>query len=154
MRKPIDPRKHGLAKPERVLSKREYISLTPVNNSYLDKKLSLHSISGIWNKLLKNHLVREDRIVEGPYISNGVHLEYVWEWDNYDYETQEAAYKLAGETYEAELLKFEASLLKEKEDKKNKDIGYLDEKIARTEERLANLKAAKAGEPIPFPERF
>jgi hypothetical protein len=57
-------------------------------------------------------------------------------------------YSAALNEYEEECRKF--ALYEEAQ--KNKVEMKIDEKIERTEQRLANLKAIKNKEPLPFPE--
>ena len=150
MRKPQDPRHHGLKEPKKVISVTTAIYLADMD---ADGKVSLQSVIGAWNKALRDHESQGHRIKEGPYFNSGsyygrsIHLSYEYEWDNLNYSSEKAEYDLAISTYETELTKFKA---KEQEIKIKPP--NLDQKIERAKQRLANLEAAKAGEPLPYPE--
>ncbi len=155
MRRPLDPRNHGLKKPEKVLSKTDRIYLSDLDN---EEKVHLRVLVDAWNKILKDLESQGHRVTEGPYFevesyygrSNS--LVYTYEWDNLNYSVEKAEYDAAIAAYEKELAEWKVF---EEERKKNLDSGIpktIDLQILRAEHRLANLKAVKAGQPLPFPE--
>lgn len=150
MRKPQDPRNHGLKEPKKVISVSTAIYLADMD---VAGKVTLQSVIGAWNKAVKDHESQGHRITEGPYFDGGsyygrsIHLSYTYEWDNLNYSVEKAEYDLAVASYEAELAKF-----KEQEERIKTTPPNLDQKIERAKQRLANLEAAKAGQPIPYPE--
>jgi len=150
MRKPQDPRHHGLKEPKKVISVDANIYLPGLEEG---GKVSLQSVIGAWNKAVKDHESQGHRITEGPYFNSGsyygrsINLLYTYEWDNVNYLAEKAEYDEAIATYESEMAKFKA---KEEEIKINPP--NLDQKIERAKQRLANLEAAKRGEPLPHPE--
>ena len=119
----------------------------------VDGKVSLQSVIGAWAKAVKDHESQGHRIPESPYFDSGsyygrsISLHYKYEWDNVNYLAEKAEYDEAIATYESEMAKFKA---KEEEIKINPP--NLDQKIERAKQRLANLEAAKRGEPLPHPE--
>jgi hypothetical protein len=152
MRKPQDPRHHGLKEPKKLIQKTDRITLADLDEERT-QKVPLLSVINAWAKLLRDHESQGHRIAEGPYFSSSafygstLSLAYTYEWDNLNYTFEKAEYDLAVYTYEAELATFKA---KEAEIKINPP--NLERKIERAKQRLANLEATKAGEPIPYPE--
>lgn len=152
MRRPIDPRNQS-KKPERTHTHSGRINLT----CNLERgPISLESAIGAWNKALKDHERQGHRIVGGPFLEGqysygSISLTYTYEWDNLNYTVEKAEWDLAIATYEQELAAWKAS---EEERKRILIAGTknIDAQILRTEHRLANLKAKKAGEPLPYPE--
>lgn len=150
MRKPQDPRHHGLKEPKRVITLDGSVYLADLDAG---GKVSLQTVIGAWNKAVKDHESQGHRIMEGPYFDSGsyygrsVRLLYTYEWDNLNYSVEKTEYDLAVSTYEEEMAKFKA---KEEEIKINPP--NLDQKIERAKQRLANLEAAKRGETLPYPE--
>jgi hypothetical protein len=147
MRKPQDPRHHGLKEPDRVIKRTAKIEFS--------SEPTLQSLISGWNKALKDHLAQEHRITDGPnvkdegsYSYKRMTLTYTYEFENRNYAVEKVEYDTAISNYEEQLTKFLA-----KEEKEKSHIPNLDEKIAKTEKRLANLKAHKAGQPLPFPEQ-
>jgi hypothetical protein len=150
MRKPQDPRHHGLKEPKKVMSVTTAIYLADMD---VDGKVTLQSVIGAWHKAVKDHESQGHRIPESPYFDSGsyygrsISLHYKYEWDNLNYSVEKAEYDLAVATYESDLARFKA---KEQENKNHPP--NLDQKIERAKQRLANLEAAKRGEPLPHPE--
>ncbi len=145
MRKPISPLNNGLKEPKEVLTKRGSFTLAS------EGKLSLEGILGAWNKALKDHLSQGHRITEGPVVEGGEYryltLSYTYEWDNLNFSVEKAAYDAALVAYEEEKKAYA-----EWEAGKPTRVVNLDYKIERAKQRLANLEAVKAGQPLPFPE--
>ncbi len=153
MLRPLDPRNRS-TKPEPIHSRSGRIDLT----SNLERdQVSLEMAVAAWNKAVKDHESQGHRITEGPileshYSYGSLSLPYTYEWDNLNYSVEKAEWDAAIAAYEVELAawkEFEAERKKNLEDQSVKSI---DQQIARAEHRLANLKAAKAGEPLPFPK--
>jgi hypothetical protein len=150
MRKPQDPRNHGLKEPKEVISKTERLYLADLDS---DGHVSLESVIGAWNKAVKDHESQGHRITQGPYFESGsyyghsITLAYTYEWDNLNYSVEKAEFDLLMSNYQAELITFH-----QVEEAVRKNPPNLDQKIERTKQRLANLEATKAGLPIPYPD--
>ncbi len=148
MRKPIDPRTQG-SEPERTHSRKERVTLANAN------QVSLETAVGAWTRIVKDHLSQGQRIASGPTIDAGsyyISLTYTYEWDNLNYAVEKAEWDAAIANYEQELVAWKEYEERRKKNLKEASAKDLDLQITRAEHRLANLKAAKAGEPIPFPE--
>lgn len=145
MRKPINPLNNGLKEPKEILSKKGALNLS------WGGKLALESLITAWNKALKDHLSQGHRISEGPSIQcdydRDLQLTYTYEWDNLNYSVEKAAYDAALAAYEEE-----KKVYAEWEAGKPVRVVNLDYKIERAKQRLANLEAVKAGQPLPFPD--
>ena len=149
MKRPIDPRTQGY-EPQKVLSRKETVTLTGGGS------IALETINGAWNRIVKDHESRGQRVIEGPevkcFYSSSITLVYTYEWDNWSYVAEKALWDTVLAAYEIDLAawqEFETERKKNLEEQSKKSI---DDQIVRAEHRLANLKAAKAGEPIPFPK--
>jgi hypothetical protein len=153
MRRPKDPRHNGLKEPKKVYSKTEQIVLSDLDKHYTHK-VSLQTLIGAWNKVLKELESQGHCIVEGPYFQDctyydsKIKLTYRYEWPNLSYNAEMANFVSEVNAYEEQMILFRES----EEKKKNGPPPNVDEQIVRAERRLANLKAVKAGEPIPYPE--
>jgi hypothetical protein len=155
MRKPLNPTSQG-KKPEKVHSKNARLTLADFDYDR-EHKVSLQTVIGAWNKATKDHESQGHRIIEGPVFDSSVFygsalaLSYTYEWDNLKYEEEKAAWDAAIAKYEEELAAWNAF---EEERKKGlaMNVKNIDQQIVRAEHRLANLKAVKAREPIPYPE--
>lgn len=149
LRRPTDPRKHGLKEPNKAHKKIDKVFL--VKGEYYSKmKVSLQNISSVWNRILKDFEGTKYRIVDEPSIesdSESIHIIYSYEYDNEDYISQKEDYDQQIAKFEVAMTKYSASAFKEKITLPN-----LDFKIKRTQERLANLLAAKEGLPLPYIE--
>jgi hypothetical protein len=154
MKKPTHPASQG-KKPEEKFSKSGRLHLADLDDG--DRQVSLKAVIGAWNKAVKDHESQGHRIVEGPafdssvYYGSSLSLAYKYEWDNLNYPAEQAAWDAALAAYETGLVAWNAF-----EEERKKGLAAspknIDQQIERTEHRLANLKAHKAGEPIPFPE--
>lgn len=154
MRKPIDPRSRK--KPEKVHNKTARLTIADLDVD-LEHKVSLQAAINAWNKAVKDHESQGHRITEGPFFdSSGFYgsslaLSYAYEWDNLTYEQEKLVWDEAIAKYERELAEWN-----EFEEERKKGLvaaaKNIDLQILRTEHRLANLKAVKAREPIPYPE--
>jgi hypothetical protein len=151
MRRPQDPRHHGLKEPQKVIQITQRLALADLSKS--SSELSLRSVINAWSKTLKDHESQGHRIAEGPYFSSStfygsaLSLTYTYEWDNVQYAEEKLAYDAAVSDYESQLERFKLA-----EEKKKGAPPDVDDQIARAEKRLANLKAVKLGVPIPYPE--
>jgi hypothetical protein len=154
MRRPIDPRNHGLRKPTSIIQKIHNIYLADLDKE--GEGINLESINRLWNHAYADHLSQGHRIVDGPkfkvesYYGRSNSIEYTYEWDNLNYEAELADYNEQVTQFEAAMkkyLEYEAELAEKSKLPKN-----LNQKIERTKQRLANLEAARDGLPLPFPE--
>jgi Asp-tRNA(Asn)/Glu-tRNA(Gln) amidotransferase A subunit family amidase len=150
MRKPINPLNNGLKEPKQVLSKTDHIYLADFDKN---ERVSLQTVLAAWHKALKDVESQGHRVTESPYFDSssyyghGVKLTYTYEWDNLNYPVEKAAYDAALAAYEEEKKAYA-----EWEAGKPTRVVNLDYKIERAKQRLANLEAVKAGQPLPFPE--
>lgn len=150
MRKPQDPRNHGLKEPKEVISRTDRLYLADLDSA---GKVSLESVIGAWNKAVKDHESQGHRITAGPHFDSGSYyghsicLTYTYEWDNFNFSVEKAGYDLEMANYQAQLTTFH-----QVEEAVRKNPPDLDQKIERTKQRLANLEATKAGQPIPYPD--
>jgi Asp-tRNA(Asn)/Glu-tRNA(Gln) amidotransferase A subunit family amidase len=152
MRRPLDPRNHS-KKPEKTHTRGGRIELT----CNLERnKVPLEMAINAWNKALKDHESQGHRIVEGPlleshYSYGSLSIVYTYAWDNLNYPVEMSEWLVAIANYEQELSAWKAF----EEDRKQVLIAgtkNIDAQILRAEHRLANLKAKKAGEVLPYPE--
>jgi len=145
LKRPQDPRHHGLKEPKKILSKKgEHILSRHGDN------ISLVSIIAIWNRMVDDHSSQEARIVEGPHIrvdGYDITLFYRYEWDNHNYAAEKAEFDLAIATYDIDVAKF-----KKQEEEIKTSPPDLSQKIERAKQRLANLEATQAGQPLPYPD--
>lgn len=151
MRRPLDPRHHGLKEPKKVIQIRTHFTVTRDGSQ---GGQSLRVLIDAWNKVLREQESQGHRITVEPVVIQDTWrgtttVEYAYEYDNLNYDTEKAEYDAAMAAYLEKHRIFKEYSDKEKNDAK---VPNLDEKIARTERRLANLKAAKAGDPLPYPE--
>jgi len=112
-------------------------------------KVSLAAVVEFWERTLLAHKELGERIVEGPTFASSLYasdiwLEYTFEFTNRNYAIEKAEWDAAVARYEEEIAAWNADKQKQRDD----DI---DAKILKAERRLANLRATKAGEPLPFP---
>lgn len=155
MKRPIDPRHHG-KQPQRVHSRTGVIYLEGMFSDDSDK-LPITVLLAAWTDTVKDHESQGHRITEGLSFSTGslygrsISLSYTYEWDNLNFVSEITAWNAAITEYETKLTAWKQF----EEDRKkvlmsgSKNIDAL---IERAEHRLANLKARKAGEPLPYPE--
>lgn len=149
MRKPTDPRKHGLKEPEKCITKSGILSLPTLSDTgRYEKKYPLEAAFNMWTKALKDHLSQDHAIVESPYLDGSGFVRYQYQFVNANYDVEMACYSAALSEYAEECRKF----AQYEENQKHKVDMKIEEKIERTEKRLANLKAIKNREPLPFPE--
>ena len=155
MKKPIHPASQG-KKPEPTYSKNGRLHLADLDDPST-RQVRLETVIAAWNKALREHESQGHRITEGPafdssvYYGSSLALTYTYEWDNINYSVEKAAWDAALAAYETDKAAWEAF---EAERKKGFAAApkNIDLQIERCEHRLANLKAHKAGEPLPFPE--
>lgn len=154
MIRPRDPRNHG-KKPLKVWIKTDDIYLADLDR---DEKVLLATLVNAWNKALKEIEERGYRVIEGPYFDSGSYygrgtkLTYTYEQDNANYEAEIAEWNAAIAQYEVELEAWKTFDEERKQALNATQVKSIDAQIERTERRLANLKAVKSGEPIPFPK--
>lgn len=160
MRKPIHPASQG-KKPEEKFHRTGRLHLADLDERGEDgsstHQVQLRTVIGAWNKALKDHESQGHRIISGPafdssvYYGSSLALTYEYEWDNLNYPAEKAAWDAAMAAYETDKAAWDTF---EAERKKGLAAApkNIDLQIERTEHRLANLKAHKAGQPLPFPE--
>lgn len=151
MRRPIDPRHHGLKEPVQEITKYETIHLELAKiKVWSENTVKLSTIVDAWNKALKDHLSQGHRIVEPPVLVAGQRIQYQIGWTNQNYETELADYNRQVAQYEVEL----ANFLTFEELKATLPAEHpkaIELKIERTKQRLANLEAMRDHKPLPFP---
>lgn len=134
-----------MKEPEKVLSESDTIQFT----GEVSLRTSLRTVVDAWHKVLDDLDSQGLRIAEEPhFISTHTTLMYTYEWDNANYAEELAAYNAEIAKYEEDLKAYNEWLTT---GKPKEEGPSLDEKIQRAKERLANLEAAKAGQPLPFP---
>lgn len=152
MKRPLNPRHHGLKEPEKIISQIGKIYVSDLANK---DKVSLSTLINVWNKTVKYLESNGHRITSGPvfepglYYGQSISLTYTYERDNNDYEVQRAAYENTVKDYLVSLAAFKAYEVNHKAKLKSGDIDY---QIERAEHRLVNLLAKKNGQPLPYPE--
>lgn len=152
MKKPLDPRKNGLVEPEEFISTKEEVSLQAPSQPWSPyyASIKLETIFSAWQKIVKDNYNSNHQIVDEPILNFGRgSIIYSWGHRNLFYEKQKAEYDAAVLQYEEGLKKF---LEHEANKKALLEFQDLDDKIARAEQRLANLKAVKEGKSIPHPD--
>lgn len=155
MKRPLDPRHHG-KEPKRVITKEGKLYLADLFTDHTHQ-IPLSSIIAAWNKTVKDHESQGHRISDGPNFTTGglygnsASLTYTYEWNNLNYVSEITAWNAAITEYQQKL---EAWKQFEEDRKRVLIMGTknIDALIERAEHRLANLKAKKAGEPLPYPE--
>lgn len=154
MIRPRDPRNHG-KKPQKVWIKTDHIYLADLDR---EEKAPLQTIVNAWNKALKDLETLGCRIIEGPYFESdsyygrGNKLTFTYEQDNPAYEMEIAKWDAAIARYEQELALWKNFEEERKQALNSAQVKSIDSQIERAERRLANLKAVKAGEPLPYPK--
>ena len=142
MKKPIDPRKHGLLEPSPVILETKSVALGSYSPNLLDAMK-------IWNEIEKSLKQKKYRLRSGPIVCDGT-LKYSFEYFNNNYENELATYNQKIAQYDLDMQTWEEGLKRkaagEKEARKDQ--------IARLERRLANLKAAEEGLPLPYPNHL
>jgi len=155
MKRPIDPRHHG-KEPKRIHSK---VGIIYLDGMFPDRsdKLPITILLAAWKDTVKDHESQGHRITEGLSFRIGslygrsISLEYTYEWDNLNFISEITDWNAAITEYEQKL----SAWKQYEEDRKQVLLSgtkNIDALIERAEHRLANLKAKKAGEPLPYPE--
>lgn len=146
MKKPQDPRNHGLKEPEKIVLKLVEFPVVATAFGKFDLKL----VVAACNKAIKDHESIGHSITDGPYlIAYGYQppmIQYSVEWENTNYQSELIAYNTAVSEYIKQLSEFN-----EAEDKRKLIPADLDGKIERAKQRLANLEATRDGSPLPYP---
>jgi hypothetical protein len=154
MKRPMDPRKHGLKEPQKMIVEDRRIRLekkTPFLSDYNDYRCSLLSVLELWEEHKAYALRSKKSIIEGPYVDfcrSELSLTFKTEMRNQLYAEERAGYDAQVKEYEAKVEAYEAFL-------KRKELGIqekIDDSILRLEHKLANLRAIKNEEPVPFPD--
>lgn len=151
MRRPIDPRNHGLREPIKEITRYEFIHLDQDNSdNYSNKSVKLSTIVDAWNKVLKGHIAQGHRIVEDPVLISGFTIKYKIGWDNESYQEELANYNKQVTKFEEELAVF----INTEEELKTLPPSHarvIEIKIEKAKQRLANLEAVRDNKPLPFP---
>ena len=153
MRKPIDPRYHGLTEPKKLLTYTGQIFVADLEKT-LGKvgRIHLQDVVDAWNKIVSESQALGHRVIEEPYFEEGAYygrsasLTYTLGYDNETYTMEMAEYIAKVTKYERDLVAYQ-----EWEEREKIRTPDLTEKIERTKRRLANLEAARDGLPVPYP---
>jgi hypothetical protein len=150
MRKPIDPRNHGLKQPNKLITYAGRIHSDTLDQSAPDsEKLSLRSFVTAWEKVLREAQTKGHRPIGEACFERGhfgsIWLKYTLGYDNESYTAEMAEYVAKVTTYERNLVEYRKWLEKDK----NTD-SQLSVKIERAKQRLANLEATRDGLPLPY----
>ncbi len=154
MKKPQDPRKHGLNEPHSEIIEEHKIKIKKSDSysiQYGDSaKCSLTEALELWEKE-KKKLSFDTRVIDGPNIESKYteqFLSFKTAYPNPIYSYQVKAYQLEIQEYEAKLTAYNAFI----ENKKKGIAEDIDKHILRLEHKIANLKASRDNQPIPFPD--
>lgn len=157
MKRPIDPRKHGLQKPETVITEvftkrfgtqvsihwKPIYSINEINDwlesqyNEISSRLSWEAVS--WN------------ITQEATVDDNGQVTFTIKYPNVRFQAQLRDYDKIVDAYEQEckdFVSYEASLQVKAENATDKE---LDEKIVMAEQRLANLIARRNRQPLPYP---
>lgn len=155
MRHPTDPR-NGKSPPKPVHSKTSRMVLADLDYDRT-AKVPLQAVIKAWDKAVREHESQGHRITEGPnfesstFYGSALALTYTYEWLNLNYAAEQEAWDAAIVKYDKDMEDWRVF-----EDERKRGVANLtkdiDAQIVRAEHRLANLKAVKAREPLPFPE--
>jgi len=155
MKKPQDPRKHGLQEPLKDIVEEHKIKITNRDStSYqysTSAKCSLKDAQDLWDREKVKKSYDGKTIVEGPFIVSEYrvqHLVFKTSMPNPHYQYQLAAYNAEVNAYKEKLDAYETWI----ENKKKGIKEDMDKNILRLEHKLANLKAARDNQPIPYPD--
>ncbi len=153
MRRPVDPRHHGLHHPKKLLSKEYNVVLNKFQSESgkTENKYLLGNIADQWEEIKINASYDGKTVMSGPFLDQdyySLRLTYTLMWDNLEYAEQLELYNTSVKEYENKVIEYDAKLKRKEEGFKEK----LDVQIIRLEHKLANLKANRNGEVIPFPE--
>ncbi len=157
MKRPQDPRKHGLKNPEEIITE---VLVTNIGNTGLGDWKRIYSVNEI-NLWIKERLTEISsrlswegvswKITKEATIDDNGNVSFTVEYRNVRYQDQLKDYNAIVAQYEQEckdFVTYEASLQVKAERATDKD---LDAKIVRTQERLANLIARRNRQPLPYP---
>lgn len=155
MKRPMDPRKHGLKTPQKTIVEEHKFrinhSTTP--GSYYDNTARCSLIHAL--ELFESKRVEASydgkTIIEGPFVESShseMSLTFKTERKNPLYIAEKTGYEAQIKEYEAKVQAYEDWLKRKEAGIKEK----IDIQILRLEHKLANLKAARDEEPIPYPD--
>lgn len=156
MKKPQDPRKHGLKEPEPKLIEEHRIKLGKKSDSYssqyaTEARCSLSEAMECWEREKVKASYDNKTVFEGPFIEtkySDCFLSFRTSRPNPHYQYELVAYNAEVKAYEEKVAAYDAWI-----DNKKKGIREdIDKHILRLEHKIANLKASRDNEPIPFPE--
>lgn len=151
MKRPLDPRKHGLKPPGRTIEHCINTSLKNVGTYYAvrwDVQPIIKEFVGIQEFVTNLNA----KITIQPHINDKGVFSYSYEEVNRFFDHEQMIYDKTMAEYNQACLDFAEYESKKEAARKDKESRDVDEEIERMEHRLANLKARKAGEPLPFPK--
>ncbi len=153
MRRPVDPRHHGLHEPRKLLTKEYKVHLNKFQfeAGKTENKYLLGNIADQWEEIKISASYDGKTVMSGPFLDldyYSLNLTYTLMWDNLEYVEHLELYNTSVKEYEDKVIAYDAWLKRKEEGFKEK----LDVQIMRLEHKLANLKANRNGEVIPFPE--
>lgn len=155
MKRPMDPRKHGLKTPTKTIVEEHKFriahSTTP--GSYYDNiaRCSLNQALELYESKRVEASYDGKTIIEGPFIDSQrteMSLTFKTERKNPLYIAEKTGYDAQLKEYEEKVKAYEDWLKRKEAGIKEK----MDVQILRMEHKLANLKAVRDEEPIPFPD--
>lgn len=154
MKKPQDPRKHGLKEPSKEILETHKIRLNDTGSTSYQysnsAKCSLNIALETWENE-KKKISNISRLSEGPFIVSEYsvqHLVYTIATPNPHYQYELAAYNAEVNAFKEKVEAYEVWI----ENRKKGVEEEIDKHIVRLEHKIANLKAKKVNEPIPFPD--
>lgn len=155
MKRPMDPRKHGLKEPSQSIVEEHKIRVPhgTDNRGYYDNiaRCCLLSAMELWAEHKTNAFRAKKSIIEGPFLDSSrgeISLVFKTSMRNMAYAREAAEYDAQIKTYDDKVLEYEESLKRKEAGVKEK----IDVQILRLEHKLANLKAVREDEPVPFPD--
>jgi hypothetical protein len=155
MKRPMDPRKHGLKEPSQTIIEDHKIRVPhgSDNRGYYDNtaRCSLDTAVELWAEHKTNTFRSKKSIVDGPFLDSTrgeMSLVFKTTMRNLAYSREKAEYDAQVKEYEDKCLAYEDSLKRKEAGIKEK----IDVQILRLEHKLANLKAVRNEEPVPFPD--
>lgn len=155
MKRPMDPRKHGLKEPQKtIIEDHKYrVAHSTTPGSYYDNtaRCSLNQALELFESKRVEMAYDGKAIIEGPFIESHhseMSLTFKTERKNPLYIAEKTGYEAQIKDYEEKVKAYEAFLKRKEDGIKEK----LDVQILRLEHKLANLKAVRDEEPVPFPD--
>lgn len=155
MKKPQDPRKHGLLEPRLIHIEEHFVSIPhgTISRYYYDNisACSLNTALELWEQKRVELAYDNKTVIEGPHITSKggeMSLTYKTERPNPNYYMEMKTYSSLVKEYDEKLAAYNTFI----ENKKKGIAEDIDKHILRLEHKIANLKASKDNLPIPFPD--